>query len=173
MPILHLSSRKIGSNVIFIIFGPGSLPAKLQSQRQLESVLLTWGLPFIPAGRRSFSKRQRDSEKCVFPKSQGGLTRKHNKLQWNTHSKIIKFCPQRLKSELQRRQIRVQRIIWRRFLLTNIGSAEKMASELVSQTPFQNYAYFIRVVTKNEKLKKYGNFVPGICQGTNSQQLRH
>ena len=81
MQILHVSSRNVGSNAIFMIFGSGSLLARLQSQRQLQSVLLTRGLPFIPAGRRSVSERQRDFEKCVFLRSQGGLTRKHYKIQ--------------------------------------------------------------------------------------------
>ena len=49
---------------------------ELQSQRQLQSVLLTRGLPFILAGRRSVSERQRVLEKCVFVECQGGSDRK-------------------------------------------------------------------------------------------------
>ena len=66
MQILYFSWRNVGSNAIFTIFASGGLPARLQSQRQLQSMLLTQGLPAIPAGRRSVSERQRDFEKCVF-----------------------------------------------------------------------------------------------------------
>ena len=34
-------SRNVGSNAIFTIFASGGLPARLQSQRQLQRVLLT------------------------------------------------------------------------------------------------------------------------------------
>ena len=136
MQILYFSSRNVGSNAIFTIFASGGPPARLQSQRQLQSMLLTGGLPVIPAGMRSVSERQRDFEKCVFLESQGGLTRNHYKTRWNTYPKITTICPQKVKSELQRRKIWVRRVIWRRFLSTNVGSAEKRVSVLESQTPF-------------------------------------
>ena len=155
MKISHISLRNVGSNAIFMIFDSRSLPARLQSQRQLQSALLTRGLPCIPAGRRSFSERQRDFEIRVFLESQGGLTRKHYKTQWNTHAKIRKIGSQTPKSKLQRGKIRVRMVIWRRFFIDKrrLSGKEGLRTR-VSDTVFQNYAYFARGVTKNEKHEK-------------------